>query len=220
MGELKKMFLYLNLIPTFFFVSDLSLAQSGSSSKALGKITAVSGKAWIVHGADHPSKSPAQNGSVIRDGDTLTTDGNSEAQVILGEKEAAILLKKDSQLKMKQTPSKSWLLDLERGMLLSVVRPNSNVHKSQFQVKTKTSTLGIRGATFFVKMEVGRDLFLCTCNGMVTLDDKVLIFGKNHDSPKFIQTGDQPLAKRLKTAEKGRDHSDGEVTELKKLIGI
>ena len=80
--------------------------------------------------------------------------------------------------------------------------------------------MGVRGTVFFVKAEPGKDVLLCTCSGIVAVDEKAIIIGKHHDSPRWIQAGTTPIGKRLKPAEKGEEHSDVEAGHLAKLLGM
>src|SRR3569832_108579 len=99
--------------------------------------------------------------SALHSGDTVTTDGDTQLKVILGKKEAALLIKKGSRLSISQTPEKSWTIQLDQGMLLSAVKPHPFSPKSHFRVRTRSASIGVRGTVFFVKSEPGKDDYLC-----------------------------------------------------------
>ena len=78
--------------------------------------------------------------------------------------------------------------------------------------------MGVRGTTFFVKVEKGKDLFLCTCIGSISVDDEITLTSKHHDVPKFIRPGNTPLKSRLIDSDMGLDHSDAEAGPIIKLL--
>lgn len=71
--------------------------------------------------------------------------------------------------------------------------------------------MGVRGTVFFVKTEPKKSPLLCVCSGVVTVDEKAIIVGKNHDSPKGPVGNMQP-------ATVGEDHTDAEGDLLGQLM--
>jgi len=190
--------------------------QKAPAIKSIGTVSDVSGNAWIIRNS---KKIPAQAGEPVFDGEDIITEDGAQVKLVLTKKEAAFLVKKESHLNIRKTSPDSWWIDLDHGMLLSYVKPSpSSSLKSRFQVKTRNAVMGVRGTIFFIKAEPNKDVFLCTCSGMVSIDNKAIIIGKHHDSPKLIKAGPQPLAKRLLATEKGEDHTDAEAAALAKLI--
>jgi hypothetical protein len=147
------------------------------------------------------------------------TGENAQIKIVIGNKEAALLAKQNTQFMVKKPTPESWFVDLDHGMLMSYVKPSPTRTKNHFKVKTRETVMGVRGTFFFIKSDSPKELFLCTCSGIVSIDDQVVVVGKHHDSARMIELkNDKPLASRLKPAEQGHDHSDQDAAELTKLI--
>jgi hypothetical protein len=183
-----------------------------------GKIVSLKGKAWIKHGPDPLAQVAAANNMIFLNGDTLITEPNSEVKLKLGNQEMALLIKEESQTTIKKTAPQKWLIEFDHGVLLTTIHPNAIVEKDFLQIKTPQSTIGVRSPAVFLKLEKGKPLFLCTCSGLTTLDNKVLIIGKEHNVPKWVESGNDPIGKRLKAAEKNSDHSDADIKALAKIL--
>jgi hypothetical protein len=201
-------------------------ADSQSLSQDIGKAVGVTGKAWIARSKSPQDKIKLEINTPIQSGDVLTTEGDARVQVLLGKKEASLLIKNQSQLTLRRNSDQSLLVELNRGMLLSSIKPHPYSPKSHYQVKTPAATFGVRGTVFFVKVNP-QQTFLCTCSGMISIDDKALVLGKDHNTPRIIDTGTQPVAKRLKASPpstshaqgaNSTDHSDAEIAQLNQLL--
>jgi hypothetical protein len=183
------------------------------------KIVEVSGSVWLVQRGNPLSKrTPATRGATLSGNEILLTEGDSRAKLIIGNQEAALLVKKESQLTIEKTKEDLWRINLDHGMLLSYVKPKPNSIRSHFQVKTPTAVMGVRGTVFFVRSEPKKALFLCTCSGVVAVDNQVILIGKNHDTPKLIRSGSEPLFQRMLQTQQGEDHTNTESDELKNLL--
>lgn len=202
-----------------YFTLFLAVQFPAQASTPVAKVISIKGKAWLVSKSDAKTevKSELKKDAVLQSGDSLSTENEGEVILLVGEKEAALLLKKNSKLKILTSNPSDWEIRLDEGMLLSNVRPQENT-KRKFQVRTPVAVMGVRGTTFFVKQEPGKSAFLCTCDGIISVDNKAIILGKNHNAPKWIQPGQTPISKRLKNAEPGSDHSNSEAAPLAQLL--
>lgn len=227
----------LNLAPrscTFLFSVLLASAltpnaRAESSKNTVGKVIEVTGQAWIsapgpkrirdqkIPSLKKSSQVSLKAGSLLNEGDVITTDADSQAKILLDQQDAALLIKPKSKLTIIHSEKKNWLIDLQEGGVLSHTKKKPN-QPHFFRVKTRTAVLGVRGTTFFVKAETGKDLFLCTCEGSVAIDDQVVIQSQHHDAPKWIRSGSEPLESRLKETVVGGDHLDSEAVSLSELI--
>lgn len=202
----------------------LAAPAPSPTPQPIAVVTQVKGNAWLNNGQKEQSKVAVQTGSSLRPGDLITTDKQSTVQIVVGNKDAALLLKAEGALSLSQSPSGKWVVDLIQGMSSFVVRPRTTSTGGQephFRVRSRGTDLAVRGTQFFVKTEPS-EVYLCTCSGTMSVDNQVLIVGKNHDSPRRILT-DQKLGsigKRLKPGSKGSDHTDSEGEELSKLLGL
>ena len=192
-----------------------------SPGPLFGKVIEIKGKAWASPDLEGKTKTEIQSGYHLHPNEFLFTGPESQVLVLLGAKDAALLVKQNSKFQIYQTAQGEWWVDLTQGALLVQFKQQEKRGK-QLQIKTRSATLGIRGPSVFVKQGSGQDagkgLFVCTCEGILSLDSKVLILGKHHNAPKWILEGTQALGKRLKNAEKGSEHSDAEIQILEKLL--
>jgi hypothetical protein len=183
----------------------------------IGTVHQVTGKAWATRDASAVRKTELHAHSPLYDGDILLTDKSSELTVVLGNKEAALLVKQNSMMKVVHTENKDWLIDLKQGLSLFNVN-QKNIRPGFFRVKTNAAVMGVRGTAFFVKVETGKNVFLCACFGTVTVDDDVVFKSTHHDFHKFIKAGTAKTADRLIDADMGSEHSDTEAGVLIKLL--
>ncbi len=201
-------------------VSQANIAQAADAN--LGRVVQIQGKAWVKEVSSSPDakeKKELRVGSPFHMGDIITTDSDTQLQIVLGEQEAALWVKPNTTVTLTRTPEKIWTLEIQKGMLVSHVRPQP-ARSKHFQVRTKAAVFGVRGTTFFIKQETEKEVFLCTCSGIVTIDDQVLVVGKHHDSPRWIKTGSEKISARLRKGEKGDDHGDADEAALSKwLVG-
>lgn len=101
--------------------------------------------------------SPAQVGMTLYKGDQIKTDDQAFAEVAIDdgatgtvEVDSSSLFKLDTLDLNKETGDKMTLLDLAMGRVL--VHAEKLQGKSKFEVKTPTSTAGVRGTTFEVRV--------------------------------------------------------------------
>lgn len=189
--------------------------HSNPKRSSIGGVINLEGKAWA-------SERELKIGSELFNEDILKTGPDSKLHIFIGNRDGALLLKSNSLLQIVHSSIQDWMIDLKEGSLLSHFRHIKPLPR-RFQIKTPTAVIGVRGTTLFMKQDSGpgseKTLFLCTCHGIVAIDDKVIISGKNHDSPKLISPGTLPLLTRLKATDRGKDHTDAEGADLAKSIG-
>jgi hypothetical protein len=66
-----------------------------------------------------------------------------------------------------------------------------------FYVRTPTATAGVRGTSFYMKVEDPTTTYVCLCNGVLRLDDGTLVMGidiesAHHASYRVIDKGGPP----------------------------
>ncbi len=152
MGIMKKL-----LTITLIAGCSLVWAEAGMRSAVIvsfeGKVDVQreGGKYWI----------PAERGMILNEGDLLRTKANSGAVVdvtgITGE-EITMEVQESSQLMMaelikdEESKTHKTLIDLAIGKIL-IKAKEIRSEESEFEVKTPTSVVGIRGTTFGVEVE-------------------------------------------------------------------
>ncbi len=209
---------WIAVLGAFSVFSMSAFAEVKLENEIVGKVIKVSGKAWAARSLVDNDKVELHLGSSLHGNDIIITDSDAQLEVVLGKKEVSLFVKHDSTLQIFHTPKKDWLVDLRQGLLLSHIRHYSNTHPDHYQVKTHGAVMAVRGTTFFLHSKPTEPLFLCTCEGEVSINHEMTIKSKHHDAPKLIEDGNQPLSSRLKNVDMGVEHSDSEAAELIKLL--
>lgn len=139
----------------------LGMATSAFAVEArrTAQITELEGMA-AVKPAGGSEWMSAKAGETLKEGDTLKTEANSKAVLMIGEKgevgtvevaEKSQLLLSSMMFDQNANVSKT-LLDLAMGEVL-VKAQKLQSDESRFEVKTPTSIVGVRGTVFKVKVE-------------------------------------------------------------------
>ena len=187
----------------------------------IGRVVSVGEGATYELGRTH---SKLVTGDPIYAGIRIDT-GSAGAILLLheGTIQAALKLKPETALTIRAVAGGGIQTDLEHGMILSDVH-NPDKRPTPYIVRTRTAVMGVRGTVFFVKEEPGKDVFLCTCSGEVsvhtgrTTATAETFKGTHHDHPVLIHEGDGSLASRTSPAPMGSDHTDAEGAELEKVL--
>lgn len=209
----------LSLTPAIYAESEQAPKTTPVNVEKIGRVHQVNGKAWATRDASGVRKTELNSDSPLYDGDILITGASSDLIIVLGNKEASILIKQNSLVKIVHTDKKTWLVDLKQGLSLFNVN-QKNVRPGFFKVKTNAAVMGVRGTTFFVKSQPGKDVFLCACIGTVTVNDEVVFKSTHHDFHKFIRRGKGKVANRMTETEMGTEHSDAEAGFLIQLLDL
>lgn len=179
------------LIFSLFFSSQL-LAQ-------VAKITALNGKATI----ERESQSiAAKVGSVILEKDTIKTSETSRLQMIFKDKTVITLGKSTvfsvQEFLFDETAESTANFSLTKGFLKSVTGKIGKVAPQRFKIKTKTSTIGIRGTTF--TLEANEQFTrLTTIDGATYFIDD--ISGSNYQVEKNQQLTYSPTTQEVEVKE-------------------
>jgi len=211
-----KMETSMNKFGLLLILSISSAAWAGTAS--IGTTLQTQGSAYRMNGT---SRQPLQSGTPLFEGDELVTENASTAKILLGGN-VAILLKPGSHFKIHQPNHQDWLVTLDSGAALSVVR-NPKKRPAFFSVRSHGATLGVRGTTFFVQTKSERTLFLCTCHGSVSIagdnssKPELIVKTGHHESPKLITLNDAGSPAKIEEAPMGGDHDDADEADLVRL---
>lgn len=129
----------------------IGLAPAALAQDA-GSIDRISGNATIT-AADNTTRAAAAN-EIIRAGDTITTDGRSEALVKLRDN-STVALRPNTQFRFTEfryedKPTDSAVSNLLRGTARMVTGLLGKTRPNNVQLRVKTATVGIRGTDFEV----------------------------------------------------------------------
>lgn len=143
----------INLAVLSLFISSSAgaaeMARDATITQTEGQVMARIGQGdWM----------PAERGMVLHEGDEIKTGPKSQVELLLDEgKVGKVEIKENSAFKLdilQKDPSngdKVTLLDLAMGKVL--VHAEKLSGDSKFEVKTPTSTTGVRGTVFEVEVE-------------------------------------------------------------------
>jgi len=111
---------------------------------------------------------------------------------------------------------------LQRGALSLVLK---NLVKTgsgdrSFYIRTATAAAGVRGTSFFMKVEDPSTTYVCLCNGVLRLDDSTQVTGmdleaSHHLSYRVINRGGTPYLEKAPMLY----HTDDSMEELAGKIG-
>ncbi len=130
----------------------------------------ITGKAFIIEGEVTIDGKSAETGDIIKDGDVISTSGDSYCEVtFLGGN--IIRIYENSLMKISFSEA---MISLERGTAAAVLRNISSLLKKEtelFEVESGNVVAGIRGTSFFLTKEDADTTYFCLCNGSITVHD-------------------------------------------------
>ena len=152
---------------------------------------------------------PVKEGAVVKRGDRISTGPNS--QVVFAVDRDAMLVRQNSTVELAQSA-----LRIVSGAVLSVFAPTQ-----PRQVRTPTSTIGIRGTAVYVEVEPQRT-YVCTCYGEAVLEPagdpsaRETVRTTHHEQPRYIHAKGAP---KMVTPAPMVNHTDAELEMLEALVG-
>ena len=152
---------------------------------------------------------PAKEGMPVRPGDRVTTGANAE--IVFALERDAMLVRQNSALELVKSGFR-----LAAGAVLSVFAPGERK-----ELRTPTSTLGIRGTAVYLEAEAKRT-YACTCYGEAVLepvDDpaaRETVRTARHEQPRYIYARGAP---RMVEPAPMVNHADAELELLEALVG-
>ena len=137
----------------FLVLSGFLLIQCGDfafAEEACAKVAVVIGEAWIIKGA------AVKEGQVLSKGTQLKTGPSSLVKLILID-DSILDLGGSSEIKLSDCQDKNWNhkinLELQQGSVRALVNKAPKKKREEFQLKTNTSVLAVRGTEFFVNWQ-------------------------------------------------------------------
>ena len=157
----------------------------------------------------------------IRPGDTVKTAADSEIVFVVNTHSMIVRESSTLVLEADAAPSAATGL-LLRGLRMLTGKLLSVSRNSQVQVRTATSTIGIRGTGFYVEAEPEQTYF-CLCYGLAEVaansdpESKETVAAERHDKPLYI-VGDAAAGRNIRGAP-FINHTDEELALIETLVG-
>lgn len=151
----------------------------------------------------------AKQGMQVRPGDKIATGPGG--QVVFAVDRDAMLVRENSSVELARDA-----LRVISGAVLSVFAP-----KQPKQIRTPTSTIGIRGTAVYVEVEPQRT-YVCTCYGEALLEPvadpraRETVRTTHHEQPRYIYAKGAP---KMVTPAPMVNHADAELEMLEALVG-
>ena len=151
----------------------------------------------------------AQQGMAVRPGDKIATGPGG--QVVFAVDRDAMLVRENSSVELARNA-----LRVVSGAVLSVFAP-----KQPKQIRTPTSTIGIRGTAVYVEVQAERT-YVCTCYGEAVLEPagdpsaRETVRTTHHEQPRYIHARGAP---KMVTPAPMLNHTDAELEMLEALAG-
>jgi hypothetical protein len=145
----------------------------------------------------------------VHPGDRINTGPN--AQIVFAVDRDAMLVRQNSQLDLLKDGFR-----LVSGAVLSVFAP-----KQRKELRTPTSTIGIRGTAVYLEAEAERT-YACTCYGEAVLEPladpaaRETVRTTHHEQPRYIFARGAP---RMVAPAPMINHTDAELELLESLVG-
>ncbi len=131
----------------------------------------LGGEIGYLEGQATIDGAPATIGDVVPLGATVTTGARSQCEIIFREKN--IIRLGESTAFVFHPFNLQNGSELKTGSLTLVLKNlvGSAAGSPRFLVHTQTTTCGVRGTSFFMKVEDPNSTYVCLCNGAITIDD-------------------------------------------------
>jgi hypothetical protein len=157
---------------------------------------------------------PAQPGSIVKPGDTVTTGPRSYVTFVVGQD--AFLMRGDTRLELGGVQMLVNLARVLTGKLLSVYSKGP-----PRKIEGVTATIGIRGTGAYIEVEPERTYF-CLCYGVGQIvpvaapDASEVVHTRHHEAPRFIYAKGHPIVMEKAPV---INHTDEELILLESLVG-
>ena len=165
MSTLTGRFAFLVLAAAF-----LALPGAAFAAASQGAITYLEGAVTI-------DAASASIGDVIPSGATVKTDRDSLCEITFRQRN---VIRLGEQTSFVFNPGNLQVGSVLRQGSLTLVLKNlvsGGAGDHSFYVRTPTAAAGVRGTSFFMKVEDASTTYVCLCNGVLRLDDGTLVKG-------------------------------------------
>jgi hypothetical protein len=187
------------------------VAAAAPERVPFGEVKAIQGEAKV-------GGAKLSVGSKVFAGDQVTTAKKSFLRIKLADGSGVFQVGPATSIKLSVDEKAASTIDLVKGYLLSTLKPAAKPSENaRYQVRTKTAAMGVRGTTFFARVEKGNKTFQCICEGRVesTWKNGKEVWESKHHEKRHIFSAEkaEPAPLSMPT-----DHTDEEIAELNKLL--
>lgn len=150
---------------------------------------------------------PAKISQVVKSQSIITTGANSVAEIKFGNHSGS-QIRENSKVEVKLDQS-GWDVVAHKGAVLNVIQPGSN-----FKLRGPASVIAIRGTIFYVHSYEDSTQYICTCNGIIDIEDdqqvNKTVAASHHQGYAVVKsdTGQTFLSEPMK------EHTDLEIFEF------
>jgi hypothetical protein len=185
---------------------------------------AAADKAAVVYeeGTVTVDGAPAEVGMEVRAGATVATGANSLCEIVFNTRNvihmtAGTTLSFDAKALSRGATLKTGAI----GMVLRNLAPTAGGQgELRFSIRTSTTTAGVRGTSFFVKVEDQDTTYICCCNGAIHLEGADGQFSQNIAAPHHRGIRISRRGSAVTPVPAGMlYHTDGDVESVAARIG-
>ena len=165
----------------------LTACSTNSVESGNGKIIFLVGKVIL-------NNVQAKIGDAIMPDSKIITEENSSCDIVFSDKNIIhIGEKSDVVLNITEKLKK---IKLNSGFIVNILKNLEKLANSMltsYTVETSTAVAGVRGTSFFVKVEDPNNTYICDCNGIIETQningsEKKQIAAKHHQAVRFTKT--------------------------------
>lgn len=146
-----------------FLVAVLAAASAAAATAA------GSGRILYLEGDVSVNRAAARVGQDVPAGATVRTGPASVCEITWGDRN--VIQVQQNTTVVLQTARLTPGVRLREGSIAAVLNKLDAISgRGDFRVRTPSAVAGVRGTVFFVKVEDGRNTYVCACNGAVDVD--------------------------------------------------
>ena len=210
----------INLILIFLTLSSL-LRAGGSQDSGPAAVPGYTGVVEYLEGTVTMDGTLLEIGDRVKSGSTFETSADSYCEIVFGGKN--IFRIRENTLAVITLEQGKGEMDLEKGSMAFFLEKLSVLDEgaSDFEVKTPSAAMGVRGTAFFVNVESAASTYICACNGTLQIENaeggqQAALSGTHHKAVRITRNsgGDYTAS-----PEGMLYHNDGDLDSLAERIG-
>ncbi|NBF41155.1 MAG: hypothetical protein GVY14_12150 [Spirochaetes bacterium] len=162
----------------------------------------------------------ASIGDRVDSGQLVETGPNGLAEIVFDDRNV-FQLRENTTIRLDLQGGQVRTAELEAGSFAAVFdRLRQVAGDTAFEIRTPTAVAGVRGTTFFVRVESAASTYVCTCNGQTELQglsdtEQLNVDSEYHTAYRFIRGEDGVSTETAPLLY----HTDAEMDDLAASIG-
>ncbi len=192
--------------------------QSGNASAEA--LVALYGVMEYLEGEVTVDGEAASIGDRVESGQVVETGPNGVAEIVFDDRNV-FQLRENTAIRLNLQGGEVRTAELEKGSFAAVFdRLRQVTGDTAFEIRTPTAVAGVRGTTFFVRVESAASTYVCTCNGETELQglsdtEQLNVDSEYHTAYRFIR-GDDGVSTEPASL---LYHTDAEMNDLAASVG-